>query len=119
MKGRVTLAALVGILATAAGTASASAPPVGPIPAPAVTTLTTAKGSLVSIALPHRVGYDWRIARALDPKVVREVAEGDVGSNVVLVFKAVSAGRASIVVAQTRGERSKAYRAVRYDVHVT
>ena len=101
-----------------AGAAAASAPPVGPLPTPVVTTVRAKKGSLVSVALPRRAGYDWRIARAFDARVVREISEGDVGSSVVVVFKAVGKGRASIVLAETRGETAKAYRAVRYDVTV-
>jgi hypothetical protein len=37
---------------------------------------------------------------------------------VVLVFATVARGRTSIVVAETRGETARAYRAVRYDVTV-
>jgi hypothetical protein len=110
----------VALLVTAAlaGTARASAPPVGPIVNPAVTSLTTSKGSLISIALPTRSGYSWRIARALNASVVREASEGNLGPRVVLIFKAVGSGKATIVVAETRGETAKAYRAVEYDVRV-
>lgn len=114
MKLAIALAALV-----LAAPAVASAPPVGPLPAPKVTTVKTARGSLVSIALPKRAGgYVWRIARAFDARVVRQVTEGDVGPTVVLVFRALARGHTAIVVAQTRGETPKAYRAVRYDVTV-
>lgn len=115
---------LVPLLAAAAAAsalavaASATAPPIGPLPKPAVTHVTTAKGSLVSIALPRRAGYDWRIAGALKASVVREQTEGDVGPDVVLVFRTVGKGTATITVAQTRGERPKAYRAVRYVIVV-
>jgi hypothetical protein len=101
-----------------AGIAAASAPPVGPLPTPKVTTVRTTKGSLVSVALPRRAGYEWRIARAIDSRVVRQLSEGDIGSSVVVVFKAVGRGRASIVFAETKGETAKAYRAVRYVVEV-
>jgi len=110
--------ALFLIVGALAGTAAASAPPVGPLPKPVVTSVRTAKGSLVSVALPKRSGYDWRIARALNAKVLREVSEGDVGATVVLVFRAVGKGHASIWLAETKGETAKAYRAVRYDVTV-
>jgi hypothetical protein len=113
------LAAFALVLACAA-TAVASAPPVGPLPKPKVTTVKTTRGSLFSIALPRRGGgYVWRIARALDSRIVREVAEGDVGTTVVLVFRAAGRGHAAIVVAETKGETAKAYRAVRYDVTVS
>jgi hypothetical protein len=98
--------------------ASATAPPIGPLPKPAVTRVTTTKGSLVAIALPRRAGYDWRIAGALKASVVRQQTEGDVGPDVVLVFRTVGKGTATITVAQTRGERPRAYRAVRYVVVV-
>jgi hypothetical protein len=117
MRAVLVLAALLAV-GVAATTAEGSAPPVGPVTHPTVTSVAAAKGSLVAVALPRRTGFDWRIARTLDPSVVREVSEGEVGSSVVLVFRAVGKGRASILVAQTRGERPRAYRAVRYDVRV-
>jgi len=102
----------------AAGAASATAPPVGPLPAAKVTTVQTTRGQLVSVALPTRRGYVWRVARPIAASVVRQVGEADVGRNVVLVFVAVAHGHASIVLAETRGETAKAYRAVMYDVTV-
>jgi hypothetical protein len=105
-------------LAATADAASASAPPVGPLPAAKVTTVKTTPGQLVSIALPTRRGYVWRVARLVAARVVRQVGEGDVGRVVVLVFAAVGRGRAAIVLAETRGETTKAYRAVKYDVTV-
>jgi hypothetical protein len=102
-----------------AGAALASSPPVGPLPKPKVTALTTTRGSLFSIALPVRNGgYVWRIARAYNHRVVGQVGEGDIGPTIVLVFRAVGRGRTSIVVAETKGETAKAYRAVRYEVTV-
>jgi hypothetical protein len=103
----------------AAGAASATAPPVGPLPAAKVTTVKTTRGQLVSIALPTRPGYVWRVARPIAARVVRQVGEGDIGRDVVLVFAAVGRGHASIVLAETRGETAKAYRAVRYEVTVS
>ena len=102
----------------AAGAASATAPPVGPLPAAKVTNVKTTRGQLVSIALPTRRGYAWRVARPVPARVVRQVGEGNVGSSVVLVFRAVGRGRGSIVLAETRGEAARAYRAVRYEVTV-
>jgi hypothetical protein len=113
--------ALVVLLAAglvAAGAASATAPPVGPLPAAKVTTVKTTRGQLVSIALPTRSGYVWRVARPIAARIVRQVGEGDVGRVVVLVFAAVGRGHASIVLAETRGETARAYRAVRYEVTV-
>jgi hypothetical protein len=107
----------VGALA-GGGAASATAPPVGPLPAAKVTTVKTTRGQFVSIALPVRRGYVWRVARPLPARVVRQVGEGDLGRNVVLVFLAVGRGRGSIVLAETKGETARAYRAVRYEVTV-
>jgi len=114
----------VAVLAfVAAGTADADSTPVGPLPTPAVTKVTTAKGSLVAVSLPARpagTGLVWRVARPLDARVVRQVGEADVGPSVVLVFRVVGRGRASLHFALTRGDASpKAVRAVRYDVRVT
>jgi hypothetical protein len=115
----LTLVALA--LALGAGSASArpaTAGPIGPLPKHPVTVVRTAPSSLVAVALPKRAGYDWRIAKALNAKVVRQVDEADVGANVVLVFRAVGKGKASILLAQTRGERPKAFRAAEYAITV-
>lgn len=114
----------VAVLAlVAAGVAAADSTPVGPLPKPSVTTVTTAKGSLVAVSLPAqpaRTGLLWRVARPLDTRVVRQVGEADVGPSVVLVFRVVGAGRTSLHFALTRGDASpKALRAVRYDVRAT
>jgi hypothetical protein len=104
-------------------TALADSTPVGPLPRPAVTTVTTRQGSLVAVSLrsrPAGTGLVWRVARPVDSRVVRQVAEADVGPAVVLVFRVVGAGRTSLHFALTRGDASpKALRAVRYDVRAT
>jgi hypothetical protein len=103
-----------------AALALASAPPVGPLPPSKVQRISTARGSLVSVAVPKRPGgYVWRIARTYNGHVLREVTEGDVGSTVVIVFRAVGPGTTTVVLAETRGETAKAYRAARYVVTVT
>jgi hypothetical protein len=119
------LRAAVGLAAAAAlgtGTARADSAPVGPLPKPALTTVATTKGALVSVGLPARkpsTGLVWRVARPVDTRVVRQVGEADVGPAVVLVFRAVGRGRASITLALTRGEASsKAVQAARYDIRV-
>ena len=114
----------VAVLAlVAAGSAPADSTPVGPLPAPAVTKVTTMKGSLVAVGLPAqlaRTGIVWRVARQFDTRIVRQVGEADVGPSVVLVFRAVGRGRATLHFALTRGDASpKAVRAVRYDLRVT
>ena len=122
MRTKVTL--VVAVLAlVATGAAAADSTPVGPLPKPAVTKVTTAKGSLVAVALPAqpaRTGLVWRVAGVLDTRVVKQVGEADVGPSVVLVFRVVGRGRASLHFALTRGDTSpKAVRAVRYDLRVT
>ncbi len=114
----------VAVLALAgAGTAVADSTPVGRLPTPAVTRVTTAKGSLVAVALPAqpaRTGLVWRIARPVETRIVKQVGEADVGPSVVLVFRAVGRGRTSLWLALTRGDASpNAARAVRYDLRVT
>jgi hypothetical protein len=55
-----------------------------------------------------------------DTRVVRQVGEVGVGPAVVLVFRAVRKGKASITVALTRGDSSPtAIRAVRYVIRTT
>ena len=107
----------------ATGAAAADSKPVGPLPKAAVTRVTTAKGSLVAVALPAqptRTGLVWRIARPLDTRLVRQVGEADVGPSVVLVFRVVGRGHALLDFALTRGDTSpKAVRAVRYDLRAT
>jgi hypothetical protein len=113
----VIAAALVG--ASVAAGAHASAPPVGPLPAGPHTIVTTKVGELVAVALPHRSGgRAWRIARAFDSRLVTEVSEADVGSNVVLVFKTHRAGTVTLSFALTRGEAAKAYEAKTFEVHI-
>jgi len=116
---RPLLAAAVAACALS-GAAIAGAPPVGPLPPSKIQRISTARGSLVSVAVPKRQGgYVWRIARTYNGHVLREMTEGDVGSTVVIVFRAVGPGTTTVVLAETRGETAKAYRAVRYVVTVT
>ena len=113
----VIAAALVG--ASVVAGARASAPPVGPLPAGPHSIVTTKVGELVAVALPHRSGgRAWRIARAFDSRLVTEVSEADVGSNVVLVFKTHRAGTVTLSFALTRGEAAKAYEAKTFEVHI-
>jgi len=108
------------LLALAAPAAQADSTPVGKLPKADVTTVTTKKGSLFSIAVPSQLaptGLVWRIARPFQSKVVQQVGEGDVSGATVLVFRAVGKGKATIVLALTKGDSSpKAVAAVRYAV---
>ena len=106
------------VLACLATAATASAPPVGPLPTGPVSTIQTTKGSLVSIALPNRSGKSWRLARRVDARVLVEVGEANVGTSVVVVYKATGRGKAGIRYGLTRGERPKAYASATWNVRV-
>lgn len=117
MRTIVVLAASAALAFTAA--ASASAPPVGPLPAGPVTQVTAPKGTLVAVALPAKSGgLVWRLAQPYDAAVVRQVSEATVGREVVVVFRAVGRGSTRIVFALTRGERTRAYGSVTHVVEV-
>jgi hypothetical protein len=119
---RMRLASALAVVVAVAATASlarADASPVGPLPAGPTATISTQKGQLVAVALPHRAGGRvWRIARAFNGHVVTEVSEADVGTNVVLVFRATGAGTTTLTFALTKGETAKAYESRRFTVHV-
>jgi hypothetical protein len=114
--GAATSAALL-----VAGTgAEASAPPVGPIPKGPISSVTTQKGQLVAIALPKRgSGLVWRVARSVNPAILQQVSEGNVGQSVVVVFQAKGKGTARVVFALTRGETPRARASATYVVRVT
>jgi hypothetical protein len=115
---RLTLLALAAAAILAAA-ASGSAPPVGPLPAGPVQRITTERGELVAIALPHAAnGRSWRLARPVNPKVLREVSEADVGANVVVVYRSFARGSVTVSYALTRGETRHAYAARRFTVLV-
>lgn len=96
--------------------------PIGPLPRGPVTNIDTARGSLLAVALPRQnpaAGLVWRVARRVDGRVLRQISEADVGSSVVVVFRATGKGKAAIHFALTRGESSgKALRAATYRVRV-
>lgn len=117
---RISLALVIaGVVAGAAPSAEATAPPVGKLPSGQVSAVSTVRGALVAVALPRKQGgLVWRLASRVDPKVLRQVAEADVGRSVVVVFRAVGRGKARITFALTRGESPKAYDAVTHVVTV-
>jgi hypothetical protein len=115
----VATAALIVTLAIVAGAGIASSPPVGPLPSGPTSTIRTQVGQLVAFALPHRPnGRVWRIATTVNPAVLVQVSEGDLGANVVLVFKAKGKGTARVSFGLTRGEGTRAYEARRFVVSV-
>ena len=106
-------------VAAVAGASLTTAPPVGPLPSGPASTIETQQGQLVAFALPHRsAGRVWRIARTFDTKVVQQLSEADVGSSVVMVFKATGKGTATVFFGLTRGETAKAYESRRFTVRV-
>ena len=120
--------AMLRLIAIAASTAAvlvlalpveASAPPVGRLPNGPVTTVRAPKGTFVAIALPHLKGLSWRLARRIDTRVVTQVGEGDVGTTVVITYRAKAPGHTRVIYAATRGESTVARAARRYDVTVT
>jgi hypothetical protein len=116
--------ACIGVLASSAGASSPTdATPIGPLPAGPVMTVMVPRGQLVAVALPRQkasTGLVWRLARKVDSRVLRQLSEADVGPSVVVVFRAVGRGKATIVFALTRGESSsKALRAIRYKATIS
>ncbi|MBV8949388.1 MAG: hypothetical protein JOZ99_00815, partial [Actinobacteria bacterium] len=61
----------------------------------------------------------WRVARPFDPRVLTQVSEADVGTSVVLVFRAKRPGRTTVTLALTKGDTSsKALESRRFTVGV-
>jgi hypothetical protein len=103
-----------------AAPAVADAPPVGPLPPGPTAQISTARGELFAVALPGQPGGRvWRLKGSIDSRVVREVREADVGSTVVVVFKAVGRGTTKLSYGSTRGETAKAYAAKRFSIKVS
>jgi len=106
----------------AIGVARADTTPIGTLPPGPHSTITSPRGSFVAVALPRQnpsSGLVWRLARQIDPSVLRQVSEADVGSSVVVVFRALHTGSARVVFALTRGDSSRrALRSRTYTVRV-
>lgn len=92
--------------------------PIGPLPKGPVSKIEASPGSLVAVALPRQnpsTGLVWRVARPVDPRVLRQRDEADVGSSVVLVFRVVGRGTATVRFGLTRGDSSpKAVKSATY-----
>ena len=80
------------------------------------TTVRTPKGTLVSLALPQLKGLSWRLARQVDARVLVQAGEGDIGTTVVITFRAKAAGHTKVIYAATRGESTVARAARTLDV---
>lgn len=98
--------------------AAATAPPVGKLPKGPTTTVRAPKGTLVALALPRLKGLSWRLARPVDARVVVQVGEGEIGTSVVITFRAKGVGHTRVIYAATRGESSVARAARTLDVTV-
>lgn len=112
---------VTGVALVIAATAGADSTPVGPLPPGSVATIATGPNQLVAIALPRaakKSGLVWRLARRYDSTVVRQISEADVDANVVVVvFKVLSRGKATVIFALTRGDSSpKAVRAATHRI---
>jgi len=98
------------VAAIFAMTAFGSATPIKAVPSGPVTATSTSTGQLTAVALPHPNGayrgYVWRLARTYDKRVVKEVSEADIGSNVVIVYRVVGRGHTSLVYGLTHGDSS-------------
>ena len=109
------LSVLVAVVAGAGAvvaSAVSSAPPVGPLPKGPVQTVKRTAGTpfVVTLPKPGVAGRSWRVARAYDSGVVREVGEGTKKNGAVWVtYRAVAPGATRVVYALTRGERPHAY----------
>jgi hypothetical protein len=115
----VTCAVSAALTATLATAANATAPPVGVLPTGPTSMIRTQPGQLVAVALPHRAGGKvWRVAATIDPKRLRQVAEADVGSSVVLIYRALAAGSATVEFGLTRGETAKAFESRQFVVTI-
>jgi hypothetical protein len=115
----VTLVA-IGAVGADAAVALPDSSPIGSLPAGPRSTIDVRHGELVALALPQRSqGRVWRVARPFDANVLRQVSEATVGTSVVLVFRAASAGRTTVSLALTRSDASaKALESRRFFVRV-
>jgi hypothetical protein len=113
------LALVASIAFASAGTASA--PPVGPLPAGPTRTISVkaAHTFRVTLAKSHVAGRVWRVARPYDGRVVRETREGETKTTVWIVYRALRPGATRIVYGLTLGEGRHAYAAARFAVRVT
>ena len=121
MRGIRVVAVIVAVALAAAGSsARATAPPIGPLPPSAITTIVTYPQELVAIALPRgQSGLVWRAAPPYDATVVRPYAEQDIAKRLtILVYLARRPGTANLRFGLTNDDHPKVYRAARYHIVV-
>jgi hypothetical protein len=114
------LVVLVIVLGGGAPEALADSSPVGALPSGPVTSIEASHGELIAVALSRRNGDRvWRIARAFDQDVLREISEAEVGPSVVLVFRTGHVGNTTLSLGLTKGDTStKALESRRFLVRV-
>jgi hypothetical protein len=115
------VAATAAFLVPAVHASFASAPPVGPLPVGQVTTVSASSGSLIAVVLPRQsasTGLVWRLARAVNAKILRQTAERNIGRDVIVVYKAVGPGSVTVAYGLTKGETRKAYKSVTYKIRI-
>src|SRR5262249_54190858 len=109
-------------LLVVAAAAFGDSTPIGSLPKGPTTSVSTQRGQVVGVALPAQRasgGLVWRVARQVDASVLRQVSEANVGSSVVVVFRATGAGTAEVAFALTKGDASpKAVKAATWVVTV-
>lgn len=100
-------------------TASASAPPVGPLPKGPTTMIQVQHGLYFALALPHGAkGQYWRGARPSDPTIAKPISDADLDGAVVLLYKAGHAGKTTLVYALTKDEETKALKSHTFKITV-
>jgi hypothetical protein len=115
------VAVIAGLLVLPVSASVASAPPVGPLPPGQITTINATRGTLIAVALPGQPsssGLVWRLAGAVNAKVLLQTAERNSGRDVIVVYKAVSAGGATVAYGLTKGETRKAHKSVTYKIRI-
>jgi hypothetical protein len=106
MKRAITVLSVIA-LSGGAAVAMGDSSPIGPLPAGPVSSIAAQRGELVAVALPQRSGGRvWRVARAINDNVLHQVSEANVGGSVVIVFRARSAGAATVLLALTKSDTS-------------
>jgi hypothetical protein len=84
-------------------------------------TVSATSGTLIAVALPGQPeagGRVWRLARRVDTRVLQQVSERNVGRDVVVIYKAVGRGSATVAYELTKGETRKAYKSLTYKVTI-
>lgn len=120
MRAGAAAVAIAAYVASTAVAARSDSTPVGPLPAGTTSTITTQRGQLVAVALPRRSGGRvWRIARPFNGAVLRQVGEAEIGTAVVITFRATGRGVTTVRFGLTKGETAKAFESRRFTIKVS